>query len=96
MSTSGVNMPPEWFETTSAPPAFGIDSRPRTSARKYRLMIGPTQLAICRVNPGSHLAVSGLAAPLLPMPRSVPSFNPPESEYGIFEKREYHIRWLEG
>ena len=60
-------MPPEWFDTTSAPPAAGMDSRSRTSARKYRLMAGPTQFAICLVNPGSHLATSGLSAPLLLM-----------------------------
>src|SRR5215208_7216858 len=86
MSTSGVNMPPEWFDTTSAPPAFGSDSRPRTSARKYRLMIGPTALAICRVNPGSHLAVSGLSTPLLLMPSLFPCCRPLNQSMVLSEK----------
>src|ERR1700734_2931192 len=58
MKTSGVSMPPEWLDTTSAPPDDGTLSMLRTSARWYCLINGPTVFATCLVNSGSHLAVS--------------------------------------
>ena len=88
-------MPPEWFDTMSAPPAAGMDSRPRTSARKYRLMTGPTQFAICRVNPGSHLATSGLSAPSLMLcmfPLLAPATRLRIASMSTLQKRECHIR----
>src|ERR1700761_4003633 len=59
MNTSGVSIPPEWLDTTSAPPAAGMFSMVRTSARCHRLISGPTVSATCLVNEGSHFAVSG-------------------------------------
>jgi len=53
-------MPPEWFDTTSAPPS-GKASKPRTSDRNHPLMIGPTAFFTFSVNFGSHLAISGLS-----------------------------------
>jgi hypothetical protein len=53
------------------------------------LMIGPTQFAICRVNPGSHLATSGLSAPLLMsclFPASIP-----QNQSMILSKKENTI-----
>src|SRR5947207_3030873 len=60
-------MPPEWFDTTSAPPAFGIDSSPRTSARKYRLMTGPTQFArlFSEVAPAAVIHLAAIIPPLI-------------------------------
>src|SRR5271168_195380 len=55
-------MPPEWLDTSSAPPAGGMFSTFRTSARNHRLITGPTAFAICLVNAGSHLAISRLSA----------------------------------
>src|SRR5271163_3325874 len=58
MKTSGVSMPPEWLDTTSAPPDDGTLSRLCTSARWYCLINGPMVFATCLVNAGSHWAVS--------------------------------------
>ena len=50
-------MPPEWLDTTSAPPD-GKCSRPRTSERKYRLRNGRSTPITRSVRPGSHLVSS--------------------------------------
>src|SRR5208337_2924388 len=70
-------MPPEWSDTTNAPPAGGMLSRFRTSARYHRLTSGPTAFLICSVNAGSHLRVSRLSAtaPVMPFmvrPQALP------------------------
>src|SRR6516225_10041504 len=62
-------MPPEWLDTTSAPPVDGTLSTFRTSARCHRLIIGPAVSITCFVNAGSHLAISWVsdAASLMPL-----------------------------
>src|SRR5262245_64514793 len=50
-------------------------------------MSGPTRLVICRVNPGSHLAVSGLSTPSLLMSSLFPaSF--PQNQSMVLSKKE--------
>src|ERR1700710_2488265 len=51
-------MPPEWFDTTRAPPTAGMLSTFRTSARCHSLIAGATLSTTCLQNAGSHLAVS--------------------------------------
>ncbi|CAA0118346.1 Uncharacterised protein [Mycolicibacterium vanbaalenii] len=60
-----MSMPPEWFETSSAPPEAGIESGPRTSARKYRLISGPTRHVMLRVNSASHSAISARSSAIV-------------------------------
>src|ERR1700748_2594006 len=86
MNTSGVNMPPEWLDTTKAPPAGGMFGRPRTSARYHRLTTGATTLRSCLVNEGSHLAISGPSAAVsLIFPAVVEAF---------FDLRIWYSRFL--
>src|ERR1700744_3581326 len=68
MKTSGGSMPPEWLDTTSAPPDDGRLSRLRTSARWYCLISGPMVFATCLVNAGSHWTVSRFAGAPEPLP----------------------------
>ena len=58
MFHSGGNTPPEWFDTSNAPPADGKDSQPRTSARDHRFTSGVITLITRLVKAGSHLAIS--------------------------------------
>src|ERR1700743_73126 len=68
MKTSGVRLPPEGWDTTSAPPDDGRWSRLRTSARWYCLISGPMVFATCLVNAGSHWTVSRFARAPEPLP----------------------------
>ena len=64
MFQSGGNIPPEWFDTTNAPPADGKDSKPRTSARNHRFTTGVITLITRLVKAGSHLAISVVSTSL--------------------------------
>jgi hypothetical protein len=44
--------------------AGGMDSKPRTSTRNHRLMMGPTSFFACAVKAGSHLASSEASSSL--------------------------------
>src|SRR5258705_11794350 len=63
-------MPPEWLDTSSAPPG-GMFCSPRTSERKYRLRNGLVMPITRSVRPGSHfvssdgsISVEAMRAPL--------------------------------
>src|ERR1700730_5648987 len=89
-------MPPEWLETTSAPPAGGMFSTFRTSARNHRLITGPTAFAICLVNAGSHLAISCLSAVwpfMVPRSLSVSLLHRRDAGLPTWTPRRYDIRY---
>lgn len=65
MLQSGGSTPPEWLDTTKAPPTDGKDSKPRTCARNHRVTTGVITLIIRLVKAGSHLAISGFSVSLL-------------------------------
>ena len=70
MFQSGGSTPPEWFDTTNAPPADGKDSKPRTSARDHRFTTGVITVITRLVKAGSHVAISvvSISLPLRAFP----------------------------
>lgn len=99
-------MPPEWFDTTSAPPAAGgmLSSPPRTSGgRNHRFRTGETAPITLAVNDGSHFVVSSWPAssPLMAPPPGItvcrrlpPPRRPSHQRIYDSQKREYHHQAL--